>query len=174
MVVRTVMSNFGLTVTLKKLGIESILTDVGDRYVLEEMRKRDAAIGGEDSGHIIFLQHHTTGDGLITALQVLAAMKKEGKTLSELAAIMTVFPQMLINLEVKKKPKIESVSEIMAAIKEVEEKLGNKGRVLVRYSGTQNLCRIMVEGPNKEETEKYCRWIAAAVKKNIGLNKTGT
>jgi phosphoglucosamine mutase len=101
-------------------------------------------------------------------------MKKEGKTLSELAAIMTVFPQMLINLEVKKKPKIESVSEIMAAIKEVEEKLGNKGRVLVRYSGTQNLCRIMVEGPNKEETEKYCRRIAAAVKKNIGLNKTGT
>lgn len=174
MVVRTVMSNFGLTVTLKKLGIESILTDVGDRYVLEEMRKRDAAIGGEDSGHIIFLQHHTTGDGLITALQVLAAMKKEGKTLSELAAIMTVFPQMLINLEVKKKPKIESVPEIMAAIKEVEEKLDNKGRVLVRYSGTQNLCRIMVEGPNKEETEKYCRWIAAAVKKNIGLNKTGT
>ncbi len=174
MVVRTVMSNFGLTVTLKKLGIESILTDVGDRYVLEEMRKRDAAIGGEDSGHIIFLQHHTTGDGLITALQVLAAMKKEGKTLSELAAIMTVFPQMLINLEVKKKPKIESVPEIMAAIKEVEEKLGNKGRVLVRYSGTQNLCRIMVEGPNKEETEKYCRRIAAAVKKNIGLNKTGT
>ena len=106
--------------------------------------------------------------------QILAAMKKEGKTLSELAAIMTVFPQMLINLEVKKKPKIESVPEIMAAIKEVEEKLGNKGRVLVRYSGTQNLCRIMVEGPNKEETEKYCRRIAAAVKKNIGLNKTGT
>ena len=167
LVVRTVMSNLGLSVAFKKLGIDSVFADVGDRYVLKEMLARGAIIGGEDSGHIIFLQHHTTGDGLITALQVLAAMKKEGKPLSELASIMTVFPQVLINLDVKKKPKIESVPEIMAAIKQVEDKLGDKGRILVRYSGTQNMCRVMVEGPTKKETELYCRQIAGVVKKTL-------
>jgi phosphoglucosamine mutase len=167
MVVRTVMSNLGLSVAFQKLGIDSVFADVGDRYVLKEMLARGAIIGGEDSGHIIFLQHHTTGDGLITALQLLAAMKNEDKPLSELASIMTVFPQMLINLDVKKKPKIESVPEIMAAIKQVEEKLGDKGRVLVRYSGTQNMCRVMVEGPTKKETESYCRQIADVVEKML-------
>jgi phosphoglucosamine mutase len=167
MVVRTVMSNMGLTVAFQKLGIDSVFAQVGDRYVLEEMLAHGAVIGGEDSGHIIFLQHHTTGDGLITALQLLAAMKKEGKSLSELAGIMTIFPQVLINLDVKKKPKIESVPEIMAAIRQIEEKLGNKGRVLVRYSGTQNMCRVMVEGPTKKETESYCRQIADVVEKML-------
>jgi phosphoglucosamine mutase len=165
LVVRTVMSNLGLSVAFEKLGIDSVFADVGDRYVLKEMLARGAVIGGEDSGHIIFLQHHTTGDGLITALQLLAAMKKEGKPLSELAGIMTIFPQVLINLDVKKKPKIDSVPEIMAAIKQIEEKLGDKGRVLVRYSGTQNMCRVMVEGPTKKETETYCRQIADVVEK---------
>lgn len=168
MVVRTVMSNMGLTVAFQKLGIDSVFAQVGDRYVLEEMLAHGAVIGGEDSGHIIFLQHHTTGDGLITALQLLAAMKKEGKPLSELAGIMTIFPQVLINLDVKKKPKIESVPEIMAAIRQIEEKLGDKGRVLVRYSGTQNMCRVMVEGPTKKETESYCRQIADVVEKMLG------
>jgi phosphoglucosamine mutase len=167
LVVRTVMSNLGLSVAFQKLGIDSVFADVGDRYVLKEMLARGAMIGGEDSGHIIFLQHHTTGDGLITALQVLAAMKKEGKPLSKLASIMTVFPQVLINLDVKKKPAIESVPEIMAAIKQVEKKLGNEGRVLVRYSGTQNMCRVMVEGPTKEETQTYCRQIADVVEKML-------
>ncbi len=164
LVVRTVMSNLGLSVAFQELGIDSVFSQVGDRFVLEEMLARDAIIGGEDSGHIIFLQHHTTGDGLITALQVMAAMKKERKTLSELAGIMTVFPQMLINIDVKRKPEIETVPEIMAAISQVEEKLGDKGRVLVRYSGTQNMCRVMVEGPTKEETQTYCRQIADVVK----------
>jgi len=163
LVVRTVMSNLGLSVAFQELGIDSVFAQIGDRFVLEEMLARDAIIGGEDSGHIIFLQHHTTGDGLITALQVMAAMKKEGKPLSELARIMTVFPQMLINIDVKRKPEIETVPEIMAAIKQVEEKLGDKGRVLVRYSGTQNMCRVMVEGPTKEETQTYCRQIADVV-----------
>jgi phosphoglucosamine mutase len=163
LVVRTVMSNLGLSVAFQELGIDSVFSQVGDRFVLEEMLARDAIIGGEDSGHIIFLQHHTTGDGLITALQVMAAMKKEGKTLSELARIMTVFPQMLINIDVKRKPEIETVPEIMAAISQVEEKLGDKGRVLVRYSGTQSMCRVMVEGPTKEETQTYCRQIADVV-----------
>ncbi|MGA2782872.1 MAG: phosphoglucosamine mutase [Smithella sp.] len=163
--VRTVMSNLGLTVTFQKLGIESVFTNVGDRFVLEEMLARGAIIGGEDSGHLIFLQHHTTGDGLITALQVLAAMKKGDKSLSELAGIMKVFPQMLINIDVKRKPEIETVPEIMAAIKKAENALGDKGRVLVRYSGTQNMCRVMVEGPTKKETKKYCQLIADVVKK---------
>jgi len=164
-VVRTVMSNLGLSVAFQKLDIDSVFAPVGDRFVLEEMLTRGAIIGGEDSGHLIFLQHHTTGDGLITALQLLAAMKKEAKPLSELALIMTVFPQMLINIDVKRKPEIESVPEIMAVIKKAEEALGEKGRVLVRYSGTQNMCRVMVEGPTKKETETHCRQIADVVKK---------
>jgi phosphoglucosamine mutase len=165
LVVRTVMSNLGLSVAFQKMGIDSVFAQVGDRFVLEEMLARGAIIGGEDSGHLIFLQHHTTGDGLITALQVLAAMKKEDRPLSELARIMKVFPQMLINIDVKRKPEIETVPEITAAIKKAEEALGDKGRVLVRYSGTQNMCRVMVEGPTKKETETHCRQIAEVVKK---------
>ena len=165
LVVRTVMSNLGLSVAFQKLGIDSVFAQVGDRFVLEEMLARGAVIGGEDSGHLIFLQYHTTGDGLITALQVLAAMKKENKLLSELARVMKVFPQMLINIDVKKKPEIETVPKIMAAIKKAEQALGDKGRVLVRYSGTQNMCRVMVEGPTKKETETHCRQIADVVRK---------
>lgn len=165
LVIRTVMSNIGLTVAFQKLGIDSVFAPVGDRFVLEEMLARGAVIGGEDSGHLIFLKHHTTGDGLITALQILAAIKKEGRPLSELARIMSVFPQMLINIDVKRKPEIETVPEIMAAIKKAEKALGDKGRVLVRYSGTQNMCRIMVEGPTKKETETHCRQIADVVEK---------
>ncbi len=163
LVIRTVMSNIGLTVAFQKLGIDSVFAPVGDRFVLEEMLARGAVIGGEDSGHLIFLKHHTTGDGLITALQILAAIKKEGRPLSELARIMSVFPQMLINIDVKRKPEIETVPEIMAAIKKAEKALGDKGRVLVRYSGTQNMCRVMVEGPTKKETETHCRQIADVV-----------
>jgi phosphoglucosamine mutase len=166
--VRTIMSNLGLTVTFQKLGIESVFANVGDRFVLEEMLARGAIIGGEDSGHLIFLQHHTTGDGLVTALQVLAAMKKEDQPLSKIASIMKVFPQMLINIDVKRKPEIETVPEIMAAIKKAEDALGDKGRVLVRYSGTQNMCRVMVEGPTKKETKKYCQLIADVVEKILG------
>ena len=165
LVIRTVMSNLGLTVAFQKLGIDSVFAPVGDRFVLEEMLARGAVIGGEDSGHLIFLKHHTTGDGLITALQILAAIKKEGRPLSELARIMSVFPQMLINIDVKRKPEIEIVPEIMAAIKKAEKALGDKGRVLVRYSGTQNMCRVMVEGPTKKETETHCRRIADVVEK---------
>ena len=165
LVIRTVMSNLGLTVAFQKLGIDSVFAPVGDRFVLEEMLARGAVIGGEDSGHLIFLKHHTTGDGLITALQILAAIKKEGRPLSELARIMSVFPQMLINIDVKRKPEIETVPEIMAAVKKAEKALGDKGRVLVRYSGTQNMCRVMVEGPTKKETETHCRRIADVVEK---------
>ena len=162
-VVGTVMSNIGLSAALKDLGIEQLVTKVGDRYVLEEMRARGASIGGEESGHVIFLRHHTTGDGMITALQVMAAMMKERKPLSELAKVMKVFPQKLINIDVKSKPEISTVPDIVNVIDSVERQLGDKGRVLVRYSGTQNMCRVMVEGPSDEETEQYCKRIADVV-----------
>jgi len=168
LVVRTIMSNMGLTVALRKLGIDSVQTKVGDRYVIEEMVSRGAVVGGEDSGHLIFRQHHTTGDGIITALQILTAMKKEGKPLSELAKIMTVFPQALINVDVKTRPDIWTVPEIVRAIKDAEEDLGERGRVLVRYSGTQNMCRVMVEGPTREQTESCCRQIADVVTQKLG------
>jgi len=168
LVVRTVMSNIGLSVALKNMQVDSVMTKVGDRYVLEEMQAKGGAIGGEESGHIIFLQHHTTGDGILTALQVLSAMKKEGKPLSELAKIMHVFPQSLINVDTKSRPEISTVPEIVSVIKAVEQKLGDKGRVLIRYSGTQNMCRVMVEGPTKEETLEYCKQIADVVRTKLG------
>jgi phosphoglucosamine mutase len=168
LVVSTVMSNIGLGIALRELGIDHAITKVGDRYVLEEMQTKGASIGGEESGHVIFLDHHTTGDGIITALQVLATMKKEAKPLSELAQIMNVFPQNLINVDVKTKPELSSVPEINEAIRNVEAKLGEKGRVLVRYSGTQPMCRVMVEGPTQEETEKYCEQIASVIREQIG------
>jgi len=168
LVVRTVMSNIGLSVALKNIQVESVMTKVGDRYVLEEMQAKGSALGGEDSGHIIFLQHHTTGDGILTALQVLSAMKKEGKPLSELAKIMNVFPQSLINVDTKSRPEISTVPEIVSVINAIEQKLGDRGRVLVRYSGTQNMCRVMVEGPTQEETLKYCKQIADVVREKLG------
>ena len=167
LVIRTVMSNIGLGIAFQELGIDSVMAPVGDRYVLEEMQSRGALIGGEDSGHLIFMQHHTTGDGIITALQLAAVMQKEGKPLSELAAIMKVYPQVLINIDTKSRPEIADVPEIMQAIRDVEAKLGDQGRVLVRYSGTQNLCRVMVEGPTQEETNAYSRQIAEVVKKTL-------
>ena len=168
MLVSTVMSNIGLGIALKELGIENVITQVGDRYVLEEMQAKGAVIGGEESGHVIFLEHHTTGDGIATALQVLAAMKKTQKPLSELAQVMKVFPQKLINVDVKTKPELSTIPEISQAIKDIEKQLADTGRVLVRYSGTQNMCRVMVEGPTSEETEKYCRQIADLVLEKIG------
>jgi len=167
LVVATVMSNIGLGLALKDLGIELLTTKVGDRYVLEKMQETGASIGGEESGHLIFLQHHTTGDGILSALQILAAMKSEQKPLSELARIMKVFPQKLINLTVKNKPDISTVPDIVTAIKEVEEQLGDQGRVLVRYSGTQPMCRVMVEGPTQEDTDNFCQKIAKLVQEKL-------
>ncbi len=119
------------------------------------MIRLGGVIGGEDSGHTIFLDHHTTGDGIITAMQVIASMVRTGKRLSELAGMMDIFPQKLINVNVKSKPKLDTVPEIAEAIRQVEQEIGDEGRVLVRYSGTQNMCRVMVEGPSTAITEKY-------------------
>ena len=167
-VVSTVMSNLGLRLALKDLGINHLMAQVGDRYVLQQMYASGAVIGGEDSGHMIFLDQHTTGDGMLTAIRLIQTMCEESKPLSELGRIMTVFPQVLLNVDVRKKPAIEDVPQITAAIHSVEDCLGERGRVLVRYSGTQPLCRVMVEGPEKDETRRYCQQIADVVKATLG------
>jgi len=167
LVVSTVMSNIGFYLALKELGMDSVQTTVGDRYVLEAMRKKGGSIGGEDSGHIIFLDHHTTGDGILSSLQVLAVMQKDKKPLSELAKVMKVFPQLLVNVTVKNKPDINEVPEIMQAVKAAEKQLGEEGRVLVRYSGTQSMCRVMVEGPTKEIVKELCGKLAKVVEKAL-------
>ncbi len=168
LVVSTVMSNLGLAVACKRHGFKHHASQVGDRYVLEDMRRMGAAIGGEDSGHMIFLEHHTTGDGILTALQLLAAMLKSGKPLSELAKLMDVYPQKLINVDVKSKPDLDTVPSIVEVIAQVEAELKDEGRLLVRYSGTQSMCRIMVEGPTDEITDKYCRQVADVVRTALG------
>lgn len=168
LLVSTVMSNLGLTVACKKYGFKQHASKVGDRYVLEDMQRLGSILGGEESGHIIFLHHHTTGDGILTAIQLIAAMLESGKPLSELAQLMDIFPQKLINIDVKSKPDISTLPQVVQAIKDVESALGDQGRVLVRYSGTQNMCRVMVEGPSDEITLKYCRQVSDAVKAAIG------
>jgi phosphoglucosamine mutase len=168
LLVSTVMSNLGLRVACRKYGFKHHASKVGDRYVLEDMLSLGSVIGGEESGHMIFLDHHTTGDGIITAVQLIAAMVRTGKRLSELAKMMDIYPQSMINVDVKSKPDISTVPKIVKIIKEVEKKLGDNGRVLVRYSGTQNMCRVMVEGPSDEITAKYCKEIADIIKSELG------
>jgi len=166
-VVTTVMSNLGLSVAFKEMGIKNITTKVGDRYVLEEMVKNDCILGGEDSGHVIFKEHHTTGDGILSALQLLAVMRKEKKSLSELSKVMKTFPQVLINVRVKRKAPLEEIPELKKVISDVEAELAGKGRVLVRYSGTQPVCRVMLEGSDKDETQRLADKIARVVEEKL-------
>ena len=168
LIIPTVMSNFGFMVALKELGIQHAAAKVGDRYVLELMKEKGAVMGGEASGHVIFLDHHTTGDGILTALQLLAAMRLYGKPLSELAKLMKMAPQKIINVDVKNKPPIDKIPELQTAIKTAEKELGDKGRVLIRYSGTQSMCRVMVEGPTEEMTGRLAKSLADTVRKCIG------
>ncbi len=167
LVVSTVMSNLGLRLALKNMGIDHMMTPVGDRYVLEQMRTSAAVIGGEDSGHMIFLDQHTTGDGMLSAIRLIETIGAENKRLSELSRVMTVLPQVLLNIDVQDKPELESIPQIMEAIHTVEAQLGEQGRVLVRYSGTQALCRVMVEGPDKEATQRFCQQIADVIRATI-------
>lgn len=169
LVVTTVMANFGFFVAARELGLEAGVASVGDRYVLEMMKERGAVIGGESSGHMIFLDHHTTGDGLISALQLLAVMCETGKPLSELGKIMSVAPQKMINVDVREKPDLSSIPEIQRAMEGAEKELGDRGRVLIRYSGTQSMCRVMVEGPTEEMTDRLTRSLAGVVKQCIGV-----
>jgi phosphoglucosamine mutase len=162
-VVATVMSNIGLDIALKKEGIKMIRAAVGDRYILEEMLQHGYNFGGEQSGHILFFDLNTTGDGILSALQVLAAMKKSNKKLSELSTIMQRFPQVIENVEVKDKKDLDSVPEIKKAIADAEKTLSDKGRVLVRYSGTQPLCRVMVEGQDEKEIKGIAQNLAQLI-----------
>jgi phosphoglucosamine mutase len=164
-VIGTVMSNFGFHQSMKDRGIEVGVARVGDRFVLEMMKETGAALGGEASGHIIFTDHHTTGDGIVSALQLLAVMCKTERPLSRLSRVMTLYPQVLINVDVKEKPPLEDLPELQAAVAAAEERLSGRGRILIRYSGTQSMCRVMVEGPDEEETMDTAQGLAECVKR---------
>jgi phosphoglucosamine mutase len=166
-VVVTVMSNMGLDIALKKENIKTVKTKVGDRYVLEEMLKEGYKLGGEQSGHIILLDYNTTGDGLVTALQISSIVKKSGKTLSELASMMHELPQVLVNAKVpnNKKDIYLKDSEIVEEIKNMEEKMDGRGRVLIRPSGTEPLVRVMLEGENQSEIDKMAHTLAQMIEK---------
>ncbi len=168
-VVTTVMSNVGLKAALRRIGVDHLESDVGDRHVLEQMIRSGAVVGGEDSGHMIFLEHHTTGDGILAALQLMQVVVESQAPLSVLKQVMHVFPQVLINVEVREKPELHTLDKVRRIILETEEDLGNRGRVLVRYSGTQAICRVMVEAQTEAETQAYCLKIADAIQESIGL-----
>ena len=165
--VATVMSNFGLDIAMKDAGIKVVRTPVGDRYVMEEMIKNNYNLGGEQSGHIIFLDFNTTGDGLVTALQVLTLVQKTGKRLSELASCMKTFPQKLVNIRVREKKDLDTLPDFVRVIKESEKRLEGRGRIVVRYSGTESLLRIMAEGEKEEEIIQIIDNISEAVNKYI-------
>ncbi len=163
-VVATVMSNLGLEVALREKGIDLVRTPVGDRYVVEEMRRRNANLGGEQSGHIILLDNNTTGDGLITALGVLAIVVEAERPLSELSRVMTRFPQVLVNVKVRERRDVTADHSVAGVIREIEGGLGDRGRVLVRASGTEPLIRVMVEGEHEDEVRMHAEGIADAIR----------
>ena len=165
--VGTVMSNMALEVFMKERGGQLLRTKVGDRYVIEAMRENNAMLGGEQSGHLIFREYGTTGDGLLAALQILRIMRETGRQLSELADRLKLFPQKLVNVNISRKIPFESCEKLMAAQKEIEEKLGSRGRVLLRYSGTENLCRVMVEGEDEELVRDSVRHLAGIAREEL-------
>jgi phosphoglucosamine mutase len=162
-VVATVMSNLGLEVALRRHGIALVRTAVGDKYVLEEMIRREGVIGGEQSGHVIFHEHATTGDGVLTLLLLLDVMLREGTGLDELSEEFQVFPQRLVNVRFAVKRPLEEQAAVQAAINECEQEFGDAGRVLVRFSGTEPLARVMVEGPTQERVDHHAHAIAAQI-----------
>ncbi|MGM5482760.1 MAG: phosphoglucosamine mutase [Nanobdellota archaeon] len=166
-VVVTIMSNLGFEKSLKDQNIAVHRTDVGDRYVIEKMRESGIMLGGEQSGHIIFAHHNTTGDGTIAALQVLSIMKKTGKKLSELKKCITKYPQVLESFYVKEKKPIESMPNVKKLIESIEKEMGSEGRVLVRYSGTEKKCRVMVEGKDEEKIKEAAQKISDIIKKEV-------
>jgi len=168
LVVSTVMSNLGLEKALTAHGIGMLRTAVGDKYVLEEMERRQAPLGGEQSGHVIFSEYSTTGDGMLTALRTLETARREGLSLDELAAEMVVYPQILLNVRVKERKPLEEMPRVQEEIRSCEAALGSAGRVLVRFSGTEPLLRVMVEGPEQELTERLAQRIVDAIKTELG------
>ncbi len=169
-VVTTVMSNLGFHKAIEDIGLQDVITQVGDRYVVEEMRKNEYNLGGEQSGHVLFLDYNTTGDGMLTGIQLLNIMKQTGKKLSELAGEVTIYPQKLVNIRVSNKYGAMDVPAIKAVIDEAEAEMGGEGRILVRPSGTEPLLRIMAEAPTHEKVEYYVEKIAAVVREEIGLD----
>jgi len=166
--VGTVMSNFGLELSMAKAGITLVRTPVGDRYLLERMLADGYSFGGEQSGHFIFLEHNTTGDGLVSALQMLSLLKRTKKPLSELAKAMTAVPQVLVNIQVKQKPVLETIPDVDRAIQESNRRLNGSGRVVIRYSGTEPLLRIMVEGEQSTLVNEIADDLARVVREHIG------
>ncbi|MDD6088844.1 MAG: phosphoglucosamine mutase [Desulfovibrionaceae bacterium] len=167
LLVSTVMSNMALEVFMKEHGGNLIRTPVGDRHVVEAMRRHNALLGGEQSGHLVFREYSTTGDGLLAALQLLRIMCRKKSPLSQLAGLLQPYPQVLINVRVSQKPPIEECQSVMDAVRRVEKELDGRGRVLLRYSGTEPLCRVMVEGENAEHVKKLAEDLAKIVEKAL-------
>ena len=167
-VVATVMSNVGLEIALRERGIELVRAPVGDRYVLEELLSRGASLGGEQSGHIIFPEISLAGDGLITAIELLRAVRESGRTLGQLARRMTRYPQVLVNVRVRGKPALETLAGVKAEMDRLETELQGRGRLLVRYSGTENLARVMIEGEDETSIKEQAHRLAAIIVEAIG------
>jgi phosphoglucosamine mutase len=167
-VVATVMSNIGLEIALKSAGIRLVRADVGDKFVLEELLRLDASLGGEQSGHIILPELSLAGDGMITAVCLLRAIRESGKTLSQMTDGFVRYPQILVNVRVREKVPFGELASVMAEVDEVEELLSQKGRLLLRYSGTEKLARVMIEGENQYKIESYAQKIAQAIEREIG------
>ena len=167
-VVATIMSNLGFEVALRRIGGRLIRTPVGDRYVVEQMRQKGYNLGGEQSGHMIFLDHGTTGDGVLSALQVLAVMLREGRPLSELKKIMDHYPQKLVNVPVDGKKHMSAVPEIAKLQQDLEQRLGEEGRMVIRPSGTEPVIRVMVEGADRETIEEVAYAMASCIEKHMG------
>lgn len=167
-VIATVMSNLGLELALKQHGIELVRTAVGDKYVLEEMLRRDAPLGGEQSGHVIFRRYATTGDGMLTALRVLEVVRSTGRDLDALTEEFKTYPQKLVNVRVKQRKPLEDLPEVQSEIRRARDEFGDGGRVVVRFSGTEPLARVMVEGPTDDRVDHFCHSIAAAIQSELG------
>jgi phosphoglucosamine mutase len=168
LVVATTMSNMGLEAALKRSGIRMFRAPVGDRYVLEEMLKQNSALGGEQSGHILLPHLATTGDGLLTALVVLDLIARTGKSIDELTADLKVFPQVIVNVKVREKRPLDSIPAVAAAIRAAEEELKDTGRVVIRYSGTESLARVMIEAEDEHSMRRHADSIAAAIRTELG------
>jgi phosphoglucosamine mutase len=169
LVVATTMSNMGLDAALKRSGIRMFRAPVGDRYVLEQMQKHNAALGGEQSGHILFPHLSTTGDGLLSALVVLDLVARTGKSIDDLTADLKVFPQVIVNVKVREKKSLEAIPSVAARIRDAEEELKDTGRVVIRYSGTEPLARVMIEAESEEAMNRHAKAIAEAISTEVGL-----
>ena len=173
-VVATVMSNIGLEIALRDAGIRLVRTDVGDKYVLEELLRLKASLGGEQSGHIILPDLSLAGDGMITTLCLLRALSESRQTLAEITAAFKRYPQILLNVRVRQKVPFNDLAAVQMEVKEVEELLSQTGRLLLRYSGTEPLARVMIEGENQGQIEEYARKIAQAIEREIGAGVAGS